>query len=274
MKNELLEHIINNETAPWYRTWINDPNCWFPCNVQTKRDYRGIAPLLLNVAAQEKGFQSKWWGTLFQWKRQVKQGETGTKIPNSLVYNLEQVEGFDHLRHSPQASAIRHYANRDRADCVISGVNATIRESSQAAYIFPYPPNSFPNHAEGDYLLVPGSLQFADLWDYYNTVFHEIVHWTSPRLGRKISPYYTITTKGLREKHPVTKDGLQEELVATIGAAYLAMKCGIPHPEKKTCDNELKALIQESPKHFAMVVANAATEASRACDYIIQRSES
>ena len=37
-------------------------------NVVSKRKYRGLNPILLDLASETHGFSSKWWGTFQQWK--------------------------------------------------------------------------------------------------------------------------------------------------------------------------------------------------------------
>ena len=39
-----------------------------PANVVSKRNYRGINPLILRVASMRHGFRRKWWATCNQWK--------------------------------------------------------------------------------------------------------------------------------------------------------------------------------------------------------------
>ena len=59
----ILEHLKAGKVAPWRRPWSLDRNAGAPANVVSKRNYRGINPLILAVASMRHGFQSKWWAT-------------------------------------------------------------------------------------------------------------------------------------------------------------------------------------------------------------------
>ena len=102
-------------------------------NVVSKRGYRGLNLLLLDVAATRHNLSSRWWGTFNQWKNlggrvmsrpsHVPPGKWGTQIVfwapvvktvenengeeeedrfffmrTYTVFNIDQVEGLDHLR--------------------------------------------------------------------------------------------------------------------------------------------------------------------------------
>jgi antirestriction protein ArdC len=46
---------------PWVRPWSADPNCGSPKNVISQQPYRGINPLVLSLASEDRQFQSRWW---------------------------------------------------------------------------------------------------------------------------------------------------------------------------------------------------------------------
>ena len=111
----------------------SDKNAGFPANVVSKKPYRGINPILLDVASARHNLTSKWWATFNQWKglggkvmrrpADVPEGQWGTTIVfwtpvtktekdaegdektdryfvmrSYTVFNVDQVEG-DHLDH-------------------------------------------------------------------------------------------------------------------------------------------------------------------------------
>ena len=88
--NQIVEHLQAGKVAPWRRPWSLDRNAGSPANVVSKKSYRGINPLLLQVASMRHGFQSRWWATFNQWKElggivkrrpdNVPPGEWGTNI--------------------------------------------------------------------------------------------------------------------------------------------------------------------------------------------------
>ncbi len=133
--NTIVEALKSGGLPPWRRPWAADPNAGFPANVVSKKKYRGINPLLLQIAAMRHGLKSKWWATFNQWKEMggqvmrrpdnVPPGEWGTGIifwskttkveenddgeeekknifflRTYTVFNVDQVEGehLDHLR--------------------------------------------------------------------------------------------------------------------------------------------------------------------------------
>src|SRR5437763_128007 len=81
--NEKIIAALSKGLAPWRKPWVANGNAGNPANAVSGRSYRGINPLLLQLAAMDKGFCSKWWGTYRQWQSlggQVKKGQRGTRI--------------------------------------------------------------------------------------------------------------------------------------------------------------------------------------------------
>ena len=71
MRSEITARIIKalkEGKRPWVRPWRDDPNCGLPRNIVSKKKYRGINPLLLELAADFYGFKSQWWATYRQWE--------------------------------------------------------------------------------------------------------------------------------------------------------------------------------------------------------------
>ena len=229
-------------------------------------------------------FQSKWWATFKQWQElggqvlrrpnNVEPGEWGTSIifykPLQIVeededgekkqktiymirtytvFNIDQVEGnFDHLRvgHSVvnDTDCITTYENADK---VIQATGADIRFGGNRAYY----------HRKEDYIQVPLREQF-NASEYYETVLHEICHWT---------------------EHPTRLDWIRAdggyalgELIAEIGSCFLATELGIPIAETlpnhaSYLQNWLKAM--QSDHKF---IFQASSQASKAADYILSFS--
>ena len=59
----IVEALKSGGLPPWRRPWAADPNAGFPANVVSKKKYRGINPLLLEIAAMQHGLKGKWWAT-------------------------------------------------------------------------------------------------------------------------------------------------------------------------------------------------------------------
>src|SRR5690242_1337304 len=97
---------LQKGVAPWRKPWSGLENTGLPTNVISGKPYSGINPLLLQLAAQERGFQAKWWGTYQQWQSlgaqvrkrpgNVPPGQWGTRViffkPVTKVKQTEQGE--------------------------------------------------------------------------------------------------------------------------------------------------------------------------------------
>lgn len=276
----LVEALEKGDLPPWRRPWSLDPNCGFPTSYATGKQYSGINVLLLACSEMRFGFTSKYFATYKQWEKlggQVKRrpdnvprGEWGTTIiyysPRTktvtddsgeekeesyfilktfTVFNVDQVEG-EHLNHlraghgGEPVSQIEGYAEAQR---VIEATGADIREGGNRAFY----------RLDEDYIQVPHRSQ-CDIKDWYETVFHEVVHWSQFHLNTYGGNY------------------AEEELAAEIGACFLAAHVGIPVSEDLSnhaqyLDHWLKAM-KEDPKYIFRVAARA----SKAVDFILSFS--
>jgi antirestriction protein ArdC len=285
-QNEIRERITNTiiealekGTSPWRQPWKNDPNAGRPENVVSKRHYRGINPLLLAVAAMKHGFQSKWWATFKQWQElggqvmrrptNVEPGEWGTTIVfwkpiqvveenngkekektvfvlrTYIVFNVDQVEGLDHLRVGNSINDTDSIVTYENADKTIEATGAEIRYGGNRAFY----------NRLGDYIQVPLREQFT-AGEYYETILHEMVHWTEKRLdwNRKDEGY------------------AMGELIAEMGSCFLANELGIPTSETlpnhaSYLDHWLRAM--KSDHKF---IFQASSQANRAADFILSFS--
>lgn len=88
--NQIIAALESGGVPPWRRPWRVGPNSGSPVNVVSKKAYRGINPLLLDLAAARHGLTSRWWATFNQWKNlggkvmprpsHVPSGRWGTQI--------------------------------------------------------------------------------------------------------------------------------------------------------------------------------------------------
>src|SRR4051812_31030741 len=87
---QIIAALESGDLPPWRRPWKVGPNAGFPANVVSRKSYRGINPLLLDLAAARHNLTSKWWATFNQWKTlggkvmprppHVSSGKWGTQI--------------------------------------------------------------------------------------------------------------------------------------------------------------------------------------------------
>ena len=233
------------------------------------------------------GFHSKWWATWNQWKAlggsvirrpdDVPPGKWGTNIVFwsritkaktedddeqdtycllrcYTIFCIDQVEGvhLDHLRVGNGQLDDQEVQERfEAADRAIDATGADIRHGgNQACY-----------NPTGDYILVPHRHQFSQGEYYdYETVFHEMSHWTEhpTRLNWDRSKSENTYALG--------------ELIAELGGCFVASELGLPTAEK--LDNHVSYLqnwlasMQGNPKF----IFRAAAQAAKTADFILSFS--
>ncbi len=290
IRKQITDKIIEGlekGMRPWVRPWNSDLNSGFPASIETKNSYRGINPLVLSLTADVRGYTSRWWGTYQQWRslggqvkrrpKEIQSGEWGTTIVfyipvkkmkvdrngqekvetisvlrTSTVFNLAEVEGnFAHLQ--PDSSDVDAVEpNYRRAEETVKATGAVIKYGGNKAF-YRRPIGAWPNHTGGDFIQVPKRTQFSEMKEYYATVFHELCHWSEVRLHWKGS--YALG-----------------ELIAEIGACYLASSCQIPGSDcLENHSKYVKAWLKELQDDHSAIF-RAAAQASRAADFVMSFS--
>jgi antirestriction protein ArdC len=256
--------------APWRKPWRTE----IPCNLVSKKPYRGINVFLLGF----QGYGSKYWLTFNQAKAlggHVKQGEHGSKcvfwkiddyskenkqtgelenrtsalVRYYTVFNIEQCEGFSALLESrPVVNTI------DSCEAIVSAMpNKPRIEQDHAAFY----------RASTDTVGIPARSAFNDSAEYYSTLFHELTHSTghASRLGRFES--------ASADQHAFGSESYsKEELVAELGASMLAGIAGI---EQSTLENSAAYLAAwvKKLKDDSRLIVSAASLAQKAADYVL-----
>jgi antirestriction protein ArdC len=296
-QNEIREEITNkfikaleNGITPWRRPWelSSDPNCGLPENLISKKLYRGINPLILDLSSLANGFRSQWWATFNQFKSLggfVKKGQKGTGIVFwrrieieddkkkdgskkkifllrfYTVFNLDQVEDkegkldkYRPAKADPTADVVPITPDYQLADEIVLATKADIRYGGNRACYHRPSGAAFPKHTDGDFIQMPNSRQFPDQRDFHDTRLHEIVHWSECR--RKWTGTYAMG-----------------ELIAEIGATYLSRYAKIPQSEDLSNHSKyVKSWLKEM-KNDPKWIFRASTEASKAADYILHFSQ-
>lgn len=292
IRKDITDKIVDalkNGKVPWRRPWSDDPNCGFPINIVSKKAYSGINPFVLEIAALEKGYKSKWWATYNQWlgiKGQVRKGEKGTYVvfykvleyddpkhpkkdgsPGTRkvfflrtykVFNLDQVEGEALNKYrgvaeaqDPPISAKDHTLfDFSGAETLIQATGAKITiGGNHARYYRPTPKDSWPKHTGGDFIQMPKKSQFADPSEFYVTHFHELAHWSEVRLDWE-------------DKYAMC------ELVAEITACYLAAEMKIPNRNMENHERYIHNWLEKMESDPKWIF-HASTQASKATDYLL-----
>lgn len=285
--NRIIEALQSGDTLPWRKPWCNDLNAGFPANLISKRNYRGINPLLLEIASMRHNFKSRWWATWNQWQdlggRVVKRpddvppGSWGTTIVfckpvvktvtddngeedeekffilrTYSVFNLDQVQGehLDHLRVGyTTMSPVELDRRYERADTAIVATGATIEYGGNQAFY----------NRKSDYIQLPYRHQFPGLTEFYETAFHELVHWTEhpSRLD------WDRTNEGYA----------MGELIAEIGGCYTAAALGLGTADRLSNHASYLSNWLEAMQNDSRFIFKASTQASRAADYLLSFSQ-
>ena len=193
----IIDALTKSDLPPWRQPWINDPNApGLHTSMSTHNPYRGINQLLLQIAAMKNGFKSKWWGTFHQIKQQdasVSKGQKGVHdvlfkkfekertnesgelvkddvmiMRSFCVWNAEQTTGLEKFRLGFIESQNDSTYRFEQADELIESIGADIRYGGNSAF---YNPSS-------DFLQLPYRSQFETPEAFYETTFHELVHFT------------------------------------------------------------------------------------------------
>lgn len=276
--NTIVEALTTGKTLPpWRKPWTKDPNApGLHTSLSTGNPYQGINQILLQVAATRHGFQSKWWGTYNQiqfngasvrkgqkatkiilWKpiQRKRTDENGNETEDSFlmmrefsVFNAEQTTGLEEFRVGfvkPEDNADERY---EHADAVIDATSADIRHGGNRAYY----------SIDGDYIQMPFRHQFDAPESYYETLLHEVCHWSEKRVG-------------LDRNQPENSYAFFE-LVAEIGSCFLMGELSLPTTDN--LDNHAAYLqswlkgMNDDPKF----IFKAAAQASKAADFILSFS--
>lgn len=235
---QLIIDQLKKGTAPWQKSWkpvsSDQFDDFLPRNATTNVAYSGINTLILLIEQAAHGYKDNRWLTFKQAAKlhgRVKKGARGTRcmhwteiqlndidedtgkrkrrmVPCSfVVFNVEQVEGLN-LQEIERPKV--KWTPIESAEHIIEKSHATINHVFQnSAYYAP----------ELDTITVPDRAQFNTASDYYDTVLHEMGHWTGhkDRLNRDLTGSFG------------SKSYAKEELRAEIASMMVAMSINLPH---------------------------------------------
>lgn len=275
--NQIITALESGFHPPWRKPWSSDRNAGMPKNVVSGDLYSGINPLLLGLASEKHHFKSRYFGTYKQWQElggkvkrrpsHVPSGKWGTKIVfckavtkkkndrdeeetyillrTYTVFCIDQVEGehLDYLRVGFNSDTCNSESDAyEEADILIAATEADIRYGGNQA---------FYDLAE-DYIQIPNRDQFSGS-GYYETMFHEFVHWTE--------------SKSRLDWNREGNGYALGELIAEIGACYICSELNIP-----TNDENHHAYLNgwlQKMKQDSSFIFKASSQASKAADYIM-----
>jgi antirestriction protein ArdC len=287
--NQIISALESGSVPPWRRPWRLGKNAGPAANVVSKRSYRGLNPILLDLASEKHGFSSKWWCTFHQWRHlggrvmrrpsNVPEGGWGCRIvfwspvtktvQNDqgddeedrffvlrlyTVFNVDQVEGLDHLRAGQPDTAEPLAIDYQPADAALEaariGMGISLRYGGGKAFYSPV----------HDFIQMPPRATFESPDEFYATAFHEMTHATEHPSRLDWS-----------RKHKQNSYALGE-LIAELGGVYVSRELGVPASDDMTnhvayLGNWLQAM-KSDPRFIFM----ASAQASKAASYILSFS--
>ncbi len=279
----IIEAIESGDVLPWRKTWKSKHGA--PRNLKSGKTYRGINVFLLSMLNYENPFfltyrQAK------EMNGQVKTGEKGCPVvfwkwPTAdqkaeahaegkevypfvryyTVFNVAQCEGItckrltEYMETQADAEGPREVTVIEGAESIIAGWKSACPISNEHDRAF-YNPLS-------DHIGLPKAEAFESDVAYYCALFHEATHATGheKRLGR-----FDGDVGGACFG---SKSYSQEELVAEMGASFLAAEAGIDLSLYLDNSAAYVAGWLKRLKDDSKLVMTAAGKAQRAADHIL-----
>jgi len=223
---------LERGAAPWVKPWSATAGSNTPCNAVSGRPYSGSNIVLLWLA-RDRGWPTPRFLTFKQAIEaggNVRRGEHGARVifvkqlqirdddgedetrlipmlREYTVFNVAQCENLPESIKAGQPMRIRNPDARDGlADEFLRSTDADIREGSGEAYYL----------SGHDFISMPAFAAFKGADHFYNTGFHELIHWTGHRMR---------LDRDLRNRFG-SRAYAGEELVAELGAAFLSAEFG------------------------------------------------
>jgi antirestriction protein ArdC len=274
--DRIIEALESGNLLPWQKTYSTDFQAAMAYNFVSKKNYRGVNPLLLWLRQEEKGFEHNAWLSYKQAANlggQVKKGEKGTSVFYFSVFEKEN----EKTKLTEKIPFLKYYTVFNVSQCdglempeKIVKPPRTWEDSQDIEQVFAATGASlvFDKHHTPcfvpalDYISMPNKSRYTKADDYYKTLFHELTHWTghNKRLKRDFTGRFGSQSYAF------------EELVAEIGSAYLCADLGIhgnTNDHASYIDNWLQILKKDKRAIF-----KAATLAQQAHGFILKSSES
>lgn len=278
---DLIIENLERGVVPWRKPWHTKVGR--PRNFHTGRAYQGVNVLLLGL----HHFASPYWMTFLQAQERggfVRKGEHGALIVKYgqyerevmadggieekkptyylkayKVFNAVQIEGieFPEIKTPPPIPLDERLSSAEQIVSEMPHRPEVLEGRSDRAR---YRPST-------DNVEMPARHNFETMEDFYLTLFHELVHSTGHQ-------------SRLNRQSLIKHDGFggkvysEEELVAEIGAAFLATEAQIVRDHHEQAAAYLKSWLDvlKENDHRRWIV-HAANQAEHAADFILGRSQ-
>jgi antirestriction protein ArdC len=286
IRRQVTQQIVaalERNLLPWRRPWRATAGGSQPgrhSNVASRKAYRGVNPLLLELHAMRHGLTSRWWGTFPMWKSlgcsirkrppNVEEGCWGCRIVfwklltkavatddpiadeeeerrfvlrTFTVFNADQVEGAEPFQVHEDDGQPRAEPDFRPAEELMAATHADIRYGGDRAYY----------RRKGDLVVLPPRATFSPPGAFYETAIHELAHWSEARTGwddRKQG--YALG-----------------ELVAEIASCYVCQELGVPQGESLGNHAAYLKSWLEALRNDRNCVFKAAKQASKVTDFLL-----
>lgn len=262
--------LLDDGVVPWRRPWTSRG----PCNLVSRRPYRGINVLVLAC----QGRPSPWWLTYRQAAAlggHIREGEHGTQVVFWRVVDPAVADPVPGRR----SVVLRTYTVFHESQCSLPPgtvpdpieAGPGIRTCDDIVTGMTDPPHIVTGSDLACYLPVtdtihiPRRADFADAESYYATLFHELGHATGH--PRRLDRTALVTPAPFG-----SPDYSREELIAEMTSAFVCGAAGIAPATLPQSAEYIAGWLQVLRADRRLVVV-AAGQAQRAADYILGRPE-
>ncbi|TWT86720.1 DNA primase TraC [Pseudobythopirellula maris] len=273
--------LLDRGVVPWRNPIRRQGGGGWPKNLTTDKRYRGVNVFLLAVTAFERGFGSDYWLTFRQAKQNggsIRKGEKASLVTFWKLYDKTDAESGEEFK----LPVLRHYNVFNAEQC--EGIEApdVLPADPGASSFDPLPAcdEIVAGYANGptiehrvgparylpsqDRVLIPDPSAFETQEAYFGVLYHEFTHSVghSTRLDRGLdNPEATPAPFGSAEYG-------KEELIAEMGAAFLAAVGGISPPTIEQSASYIDNWKKQIAGDTRMVVT-AAAAAQKSADWIL-----
>jgi antirestriction protein ArdC len=295
--DRVIESLQQNE-IPWNKPWVSQEGF---CNYISKRKYRGINPMLLQMSSSANGYETPYWLTFNQAselsvKKFLKENKLSDNEENRKQYNHK--ENYKGIRKGEKSTTIIYWDNFEVED-------ENEEDGKRRIFYLKYIPVfntdqtdldiEYKQEETKDFEPIERAAEIIENWKDKPTINHlgyDSAHYLpdrdmvelpkqntfkSPELYYKTLYHECVHSTAHKSRLHRVKDWAKfgsdpyakEELVAELGASYLTNYAGIENidTEQNTeayIKNWIKRL-EENPK----LIVQAGGQAQKASDYIL-----
>ena len=278
---ERIIELLEKGVVPWKQPWTG---AGIPRNYVTGKNYKGINHLLLNslnykhnvfltrkqldtlggaVQEQEKPHIVVFWS----WVQPDSESNANIQEEELLidqykkkrpllrfyrVFNVSQCEGID----------LECIQAIERPNSPIEACEELLKGMIEMPEIIHDKPAAYYDKVE-DLINMPEMIRFVNSESYYETLFHELLHWTGhqKRLNRK---------EVVENNRFGTVQYSQEELCAQIGASFLSSLTGIAEGLEENSAAYIQGWLKVLKNDRKFIVI-ASSNAQKGVDYILNK---